>query len=390
MFCPQKPFLSPFQLISALLCRRYDLNDRWLQFKGRDLILTYQGRTAINLACRLLNIGTADHVLMPSYNCGSEVDPIWQTGARIEMYRVDERCRIDFDDIMRRTTFQTRIIYITHYFGWLHDLSEIRKWCSDRGIILFEDCALSLFSSGSNGYCGTYGDVSVFSFPKWLPTTYGGALTMKTGSLYKYKYVDLRTPSKRVDLVDILRIIKRWCLGNRFMIHRKIMINLTGKGNSSSSQIHVQNGKGCSVEMPKNYYFDSSNGSLSISGVSKRIAEVSSIENLISRRRHNYMKLHERVQKQKLVTPLFHDLPEGVCPLSFPIVVGNRRNWINAMRNMGVSVGPWWGGHHGRLSWEEFPEAQRLKNEILALPIHQNLEDSQIDYIGDCLSLIAK
>ena len=36
-------------------------------------------------------------------------------------------------------------------------------------------------------------------------------------------------------------------------------------------------------------------------------------------------------------------------------------------------------------SWEEFPEAVVLKDTVLALPVHQDLNSSQLDYLANIL-----
>src|SRR4051812_21593756 len=72
------------------------------------VIFTQSGRAAILLAARLWQISEADEVLVPAYNCGSEISPLIATGARVSMYRVDSNAQIDFADLCKRITDRTR------------------------------------------------------------------------------------------------------------------------------------------------------------------------------------------------------------------------------------------------------------------------------------------
>jgi len=69
-----------------------DLSSRWPQLRDRRVLGTYRGRSAVALACRLLGIGPGHEVLVPAYNCGTELDAVLHSGARIVGYRVSRRC----------------------------------------------------------------------------------------------------------------------------------------------------------------------------------------------------------------------------------------------------------------------------------------------------------
>ena len=61
---------------------------------GREVIFTQSGRAAIRLAAEVWKIGNDSEVLVPAYNCGSEISPFLGLGAKIKMYRVDKNARI--------------------------------------------------------------------------------------------------------------------------------------------------------------------------------------------------------------------------------------------------------------------------------------------------------
>ena len=177
---------SPARMISALTQSKSKLPDSY-QLADRDTVFTYQGRYAISLVCRALKIGPGDEVLVPAYNCGAEVDPYVWCGAKAIFYRVDNRASIDLDDIKRRVTPATRIIHVTHFFGWPQEIGELSAWCRERGLYLLEDCALALFSKGAGDTIGKTGDAAFYSFVKSLPVPDGGILVVNNSKLLHRK-----------------------------------------------------------------------------------------------------------------------------------------------------------------------------------------------------------
>ena len=169
--------ISPLAVLLAWL-RASEIALDWPQFKGRTVIPTHVSRISIALAFKALKLSPGDEVLVPSFNCGSEIDPLLWCGAKAVFYRVDDRLQIDPEDIQARVTAKTRVVYITHFFGWPHKIAELAKWCKERNILLIEDCALSLFSEGPEGPLGCIGDAAIHCFWKSLPVPDGGALVL--------------------------------------------------------------------------------------------------------------------------------------------------------------------------------------------------------------------
>jgi dTDP-4-amino-4,6-dideoxygalactose transaminase len=45
----------------------------------------------------------------------------------------------------------------------------------------------------------------------------------------------------------------------------------------------------------------------------------------------------------------------------------------------------WWDQLHPAVPWERFPEAVALKERVLALPVHQDVDDRQLDRLLDAM-----
>lgn len=152
-------------------------------FDGKNVHFTYLGRSAIWQAVGMLGLSDGDEVLVPSYNCGSELDPLFHRGLRVIPYRILCSAEIDFDDLRRRATHRTRAVYVTHFFGFPQRLEPVLRFCRERQLFLIEDCAIALFSYDSGGFLGRTGDVAIFSLRKTLPLSDGGAIIVNNPCL---------------------------------------------------------------------------------------------------------------------------------------------------------------------------------------------------------------
>ncbi|MDB6093013.1 MAG: UDP-4-amino-4-deoxy-L-arabinose-oxoglutarate aminotransferase [Verrucomicrobia bacterium] len=360
----------------------------WPQLAGRAVTGTYRGRTAIALACELLGISSGDEVLMPAYNCGTEIDAVQSTGAKAVLYRITSRAQLDLEDLMARRTEKTKAVYVIHYFGWEQSMARIRLWCDKSKIQLIEDCALSLLSEGETSAIGRIGDAAIYSLPKTLGFTHGGLLALpsaKATTLPKLRPAgfsqlkrEVRNSAKTtaMGMMDAGRLY-----GSALALRR-----LSRRGSSKSAPVP---GPGAARElMPADYAFDPATDANR--GIHSAVLEVSAAlpwQEIIKRRRANYTRLAKRTERLLELTPLFPNLGEGVCPLSFPFVVRNRDQWVARLQAQGIAALPWWKGYHGdTLGWEKFPEACHLKDAVMTLPIGHNLDESQVDYIADCLT----
>lgn len=374
---------SPVRMISGLLHASKSPN--WFQFGGSDVIFTYQGRYAIALLCELLRIGPGDEVIMPAYNCGAEVDPFVWAGAKVVLYRVDNKGIIDIEDIMQRVTSSTRVIYITHFFGWPQDIGALAAWCKNKGLYLIEDCALSLFSKGPSNAIGQIGDAAIYSFVKSLPVPDGGALVLNRTRWNENKR--FKTPLYSNTFRNCLPLLKKWFMHtNKLWAHYEFTRNILAK-----SWLKQPIDQKCEMypEMPLSNYFDHKKKDWSISRLSKGILHMANPVKLVEIRRRNYQYLHNALCNIPSIQLLFDDLPDDVCPLSFPFFVNDRNRCCNALEDKGILVGGWPSYHRG-FDWKEFPEARHLKNDLLTLPVHQSLDVQHMEYIAECVKSIAE
>jgi dTDP-4-amino-4,6-dideoxygalactose transaminase len=359
----------------------------WPQFAGRRVYLTYQGRVAIAQLALLWNLGAESEVLMPAYNCGSEVDPwVWR-GCRVTLYRVDGQARLDVDDVRGRLTPQTRVIYATHYFGWVQDLGELRAICDERGIRLVEDCAMALFSAGPPGPAGTSGDAAIYSLRKLLPLPDGGALALRAADASATPR--LAAPPSMRTLRDTLPFLKGQAIrGAESVGAYGAICRWAPRHRKSSAAAPAEDDR--YPDIPKDYYFAPATAGWSISVLSRNMLARLDPEQIRQRRRDNYLELRRALEGAAGVTPLLGDPPPGVCPMGLPLVVRDRRRWVDELAARGIAAFPFWEGYHRELRWDGFDEARYLKDHVLLLPVHPALGAAHRAYIADTMWALSR
>lgn len=340
-------------------------------FAGRRISYSFNTRVAIRRACDILGLKPGDEVLVPAYNCGSELDPLLAAGLSLQLYPVDRSARIDPLEIVGRITPQTRAVYLTHYFGVLHpNTAAIRQLCDDHGLWLIEDCALSLLS-GQSPAEGQMGDIALFCFYKLFPVLGGGALVLNTTKISTTGAFANPAPRKLVAKA-LIRAVLDAVLGRagiaalRRLRPRKETAPVT---------------RPIYPDMPTDYYFDPALTDAGISRVTARAIGSFDMMAAIKARRANYQRYQTQLAGLPGVSLLYPDLADQTCPLNMPILVEDRDAVCAALTAQGISATPWWAGFHRAIDFADVPDAAYLKTHILALPLHQTMGPADVDYV---------
>jgi perosamine synthetase len=358
--------------------------EQWDQFRDRTVYYTHKGRVGLGLLCRQWQLKPGDEVLVPSYNCGSEIDPFVKYGLHVCFYRIDKAARIDEDDLYRRILPKTRLIYVTHYFGWPQDLTSLSEYCRKKEIYLVEDCALSLFSNPNNFPIGVLGDAAIYSFPKSLPVPDGGALVVSNGTQVLSGLS--RAPRFAMIVRSCMPLAKRTCLrmADKMGFYSMLPSWVTRNRKRQETSMTEYGYPG----MPDSYYYDPTLEEISCSRITRHILRHTRVEEVRAIRRRNYLQIFGELCENSNFRPLFPNLPDGVVPLYLPLLVDDREGICRKLNDSGISAISWWSGYHRRFDWSSFPEARYLKDHLLAIPIHQQLTLKHIRFISDRLSIL--
>ncbi len=108
------------------------------------------------------------------------------------------------------------------------------------------------------------------------------------------------------------------------------------------------------------------------------------LNQVLEKRRTNYMRLLRAVDGIKVVKPLFPSLPDYVCPYAFPMIVSDGRNTASRQLNhFGIPAASWPDLPPEVLQkHDEHKTAVWLQEHILLLPVHQDLSKKQVEFMA--------
>ena len=343
-------------------------------------ILTLSGRHAIWNALKVLSSAPEHNVLMPSYHCGSQVTPMKRYPVQIKFYRVLRSLEIDLDHLVQTIDHKTKAVLVTHYFGFPQDIDAVLGLCKERGLYLIEDCAHSLYGTRNGRWLGTSGDLGVFSLRKTLPLPDGGALLINNPAL-RFTGSLVRPPLDAYlgGVKELLQIYARSHLGGvdvaEFWAVKRTIEGIKRYRKRMTGIEYSLGGES----------FEPVTGEYEASWITKALLKRVRGEEVMRRRRQNYLFLLEHLDGMEGASPVRRDLPEGVCPLYFPLRVPDSTEYGRCLKASGIEAIPFWSHRGSLLRPDLFEDTLSLKKTVLALPIHQDLTPRHVRKIADAL-----
>jgi perosamine synthetase len=128
-------------------------------------IAVTNGTHALSLALKVLGVREGDEVILPSFAIISCLLPIIELGAVPVFIDVDDNTwNAKSSNILSAITARTKCVIVVHTYGLPVDIGVIEQECKNRGIGLVEDAAEAHGQIVENRPCGSFGDISTFSF----------------------------------------------------------------------------------------------------------------------------------------------------------------------------------------------------------------------------------
>jgi len=171
--------------------------------KRKHGIACSNGTCALELAIKALGIGEGDEVILPSFTIISCAAAIVRAGAVPIVVDCDLRhWNMNPDEILNSITSRTAAIMIVHIYGLPVDIDPILKIAEKFKLFVIEDSAEIIGGKYKNQPCGSFGDISTFSFyPNKHITTGEGGMVVTNDSDIASRCRSLRNlcfqPNKR-------------------------------------------------------------------------------------------------------------------------------------------------------------------------------------------------
>lgn len=151
-------------------------------------IAVTNGTVALDLAVEALGLGEGDEVILPTFTIISCLAPLLRR--RITPVFVDAdplTWTMDVDALEGVVTERTRAIMPVHIYGLPVDMDPVMEFAGRYGLGVIEDAAEAHGSRYRGRPCGSFGEVSCFSFyaNKHVTTGEGGMLVTDDAALVK-------------------------------------------------------------------------------------------------------------------------------------------------------------------------------------------------------------
>jgi dTDP-4-amino-4,6-dideoxygalactose transaminase len=358
-----------------------------------EVRLVTSGRIAIALALREMGVGPGDAVLVPAYHSPSMIPPVLHLGATPVFYRLRADTSVDLDDIGARLAPGVKVLMVTHYFGFVQDLSALRAFCDARGLLLLEDCAHCFFGEHRGRPVGAWGDYAAASSMKFYPVYEGGALVSGKHSLGP---VALRSAGAAFEAKSALATLEKSFAYGRLPLLRALLAPPLRLKDAAWSRLKARRAAGAAAAAPALAPASSDSGfDFDPGWLDKRSSRLSRLlvrrlpaASIVAERRRRYLKLEQALRGLPRARPLFDGLPDAVCPWMFPMLAEDPEALFDEVLAAGIPV-----TRFARPLWPGVDESvcatsSMLSRHVLAFPCHQALREDELDWMIDTLRTI--
>ena len=145
------------------------------------------GTAALEIGMKSLNLKKGDEVIIPTFSIISTALCVIKLGLKPVL--IDSNIytwNVDSDQVIKKITKKTKAIIITHIYGFPVDMKKILAIAKRKNIKIIEDSAEMIGQTYFKKRCGTFGDLSTFSFyaNKHITTGEGGMILTNNKKIY--------------------------------------------------------------------------------------------------------------------------------------------------------------------------------------------------------------
>jgi len=181
-----------------------EFEEKFAEIVGRKhAISVANGSAALEIAISILDLQKGDEVILPTFTIISCVAPLIRIGAVPVFTDVDPLTwNMNVDQIEDNITPRTKAIMAVHIYGMPVDMDPLIRIAEKYGFKVIEDAAEAHGLCYKGRVCGSFGDISTFSFyPNKLITTGEGGMLVTDDDVIAEKCRSFRNlcfqPNKR-------------------------------------------------------------------------------------------------------------------------------------------------------------------------------------------------
>jgi dTDP-4-amino-4,6-dideoxygalactose transaminase len=322
----------------------------------RHVVCVATGTAALQLAVSSLGLGDGDEVLVPTITYVASFQAIRATGARPVACDVRPGdIYLDVEDAARRLTSRTRAIMSVHYASGTAGLDAVYDFAGKHGLRVIEDAAHSFGGSHAGRKVGAGGDVVCFSFDgiKNITSGEGGAIVTADAEVARL--------ARDARLLGVEKDTEA-----RFSAQRSWLFDVSHQG----------------------YRYHMSNLMAAVGR-----AQLEKIDTFSTRRRELAARYRAAFASLNAVTVLDLNWNEIVPHIFVIRVAAGRRDALSDfLKQRGIETGFHYQPNHLLSYFADdgaFPNADKAAGEILSIPLHAALTDSEQAEIIDAITNFA-
>jgi dTDP-4-amino-4,6-dideoxygalactose transaminase len=330
--------------------RTQELEGRLAGLLGvKHAIVVSSGTAALHLACRAAGLGPGTEAIVPAIALPAVAHAPRYLDAEVVLCDTRQgEAGIDPSAVARLVGPATKVVVVTHMWGYPAAIEELQDLCAERGLSLIEDCSQAIEATLANGdKVGSRGDLGCFSLSpdRQLVVGEGGVVTTDDD-----------------DHAAIVRSLRSHAM------------------TSVTWERHRGHGLGYDVtDIGYNYRIDEPRAALGLSRIERLGEEV-------ARRREIVRAYRKGLASADGVTLLYGDeMVERGSHSAFPILLGDRRirDEVRAAMDLAgvqTTVNPALhrlSEYGARGNDQRLPRAAELADRHLLLPVHPLLDQQR-------------
>ena len=166
-----------------------EFEKKFSQYNSRKFgVAVSSGTAALEVAIKSLNLKKNSEVIIPSFSIIATALCVVKCGLKPILVDCSlSTWNMDPEKVLRKISKKTSAIIITHIYGLPVDLQKIMNVAKKKNIKIIEDAAEVIGLKYKNRMCGSFGDVSTFSFyaNKHITTGEGGMIVTNKKDIYE-------------------------------------------------------------------------------------------------------------------------------------------------------------------------------------------------------------
>ena len=315
--------------------RVYEFENKFKQFvNAKSCVAVNSGTAALHLAVALCDI-KGKEVILPSLSFVSTAHAIIYNGGIPVFADIDpDTLCISIEDVKKKISKNTRCIIPVHFGGVPSNITKLKKLKSD--LMIVEDAAHACGTKLDEKMIGSHGDFVCFSYHpvKNLAMPTGGSITINNS---KYKKMEKDVKSMR------------WC----------------GISNRMGSDYDVD-------KLGWNFYMNEISAAVGLSQL-KKIRK-------LNNKRKKIAKVYDKELDVSKKIPFLKDCSYHL----YWIYVKNRDSFRKKLFEKGIETGTHYKPIHEMTFYKKsinLPVTEKAGKSIVTIPMHPNLNDSDIDKV---------